>query len=150
MKENFKIGHFEKKDIRDIDYSKKYDIVFSSGFIEHFKDFDNIIKIHTDLVNKGGYLYITTPNFAGYIQNILHRLLDKKNYNDHYIPSMNPIKWKKIIEEQNFNVVEYGYLGGFNFWIDNKNIIPRIISKIIRITLCWDFLPNTKAYSPNI
>lgn len=151
FKENkFNIGEFFVGDIFDFRNEQKYDVVFSSGFIEHFRNFEEVIKIHTELVSDGGYIYITTPNFAGCIQKTLHSIFDKQNLKAHYLPSMNPKIWKKVLETKGFEVLDYGYMGGFNFWSANKNIISRIFVKVIRTLFCWNFLPNTRAYSPDI
>ena len=57
---NFKIGEFINQDIFNIDISKiqKYDVVFSSGFVEHFTNFDEIIRLHTKLVKKDRVMFI--------------------------------------------------------------------------------------------
>lgn len=147
---NLLIGDFLKDDLFNLNFDKKYDVVFSSGFIEHFKNFDEVIKIHIRLVNDNGYIFITTPNFAGSIQRFLHFILDRQNLKAHYLPSMDYKKWKDILEAENFEIINGGYIGGFNFWLANKNIFARIISKIIRVFFCWRFLPNTRIYSPEI
>ena len=61
-----------------------------------------------------------------------------------------PTQWKNVLEKENFEILDMGYTGGFDFWSANKNIISRICVKIIRTIFCWKFLPNTKAYSPDI
>lgn len=147
---NFKLGEFIKDDLFNLKLENKYDLVFSSGFIEHFKNFEEVINIHTRLVSKDGYIFITTPNFAGFIQRFLHNILDKENLKVHYLPSMDYKKWKNILEKDNFEIIDGGYTGGFDFWIANKNIFARIITKLIRVIFCWRFLPNTRAYSPEI
>lgn len=147
---NFKLGEFIKDDLFNLKLEKKYDVVFSSGFIEHFKNFEDIIRIHAKLVEKDGYVLITVPNFAGWVQKFLHTIFDKKNLGFHYLPSMNPTIWKDVLEREGFEVLEYGYIGGFNFWSANTNIISRVFVKIIRVLFCWDFLPNARAYSPDI
>jgi len=124
-KENFLIGDFVREDIFNLDLNhKKYDVVFSSGFIEHFRNFDEVIKIHVKLVKDDGYVFISTQNFAGSAQSFLHSFLDKENLKAHYLPSMDYQKW--------------------------KNIFARIITKIIRIIFGWRFLPNSQIYSPEI
>ncbi len=148
---NFKLGEFIKDDLFNLKLENKYELVFSSGFIEHFKNFDEVINIHTKLVSKDGYIFITTLNFAGFIQKYLHIFLDsKENFYAHNLKSMDYKKWKNILEKDNFEIIDGGYMGGFDFWIANKNIFARIITKLIRIIFCWRFLPNTRAYSPEI
>jgi SAM-dependent methyltransferase len=150
-KENFKTGYFDGGDLLTMNTDKKYDVVFSSGFIEHFDRFEDIIKIHADLTKTGGYVYITAPNFAGSIQKFLHKHLDRESFDKHNLLAMDVKKWEKVLKEENFEIVESGYFGGFDFWISskNKNVFKKIISKILtHITL--RFLPNSRAYSPEI
>lgn len=61
---------------------KRYDIVASFGFIEHFKNTDLIIQKHFDLLDKKGILIITVPNFNG-LQLLFHRIFDEKNLKIH-------------------------------------------------------------------
>lgn len=62
------------------DYAKlrenkeKFDIVSSFGFIEHFTNYEEVIKLHLELLKPGGYLVITVPNL-GLVQLGLRRLL---------------------------------------------------------------------------
>lgn len=149
---NFKIGEFRSDDIFNISYDKQYDVVFSSGFIEHFSNFDEVIEIHKKLVAKDGYLFLTAPNFSGAIQNKLHKVFDKDNLDKHYIPSMDVEKWKKIVTDGSFEIIKSEYIGGFDFWVGNqkRTIFERIIIKIIRLLLPLRFVPNSRSYSPEI
>ncbi len=151
-KNNFKIGLFQKEDLFKIKKDDKYDVVFSSGFIEHFSNFEEIIQIHADLVKENGRLFITTPNFSGIIQKKLHLWLDKKNLNKHNTKSMNPEIWKDILIKKGFDIIEYGYTGGFNFWVGNeeRNIFKIVIIKILRILSKINVYPNHRSYSPEI
>lgn len=148
--ENLKMGVFFVNDIFLFSSEKKYDVVFSSGFIEHFKNYEDVINIHADFVRDGGYLYMTTPNFSGIIQKFLHNILDKENLKAHYLPSMDPDKWEEILKKKNFSIVQKGYIGGFDFWVANRNIFVKSIARIIRLLFSWRFLPNSRHYSPEV
>ncbi len=100
----------------------KYDLVYSLGFIEHFTNWDEVLLMHADLVNTNGSLIITCPNFAGLWQYIYHRIWDKPNLDKHYLPSMNPHKWGRILENNGFEIHYVGYFGGGSFWNENKRI----------------------------
>ncbi len=151
-KENFSIGGFSVEDILSMNTEKKYDIVFSSGFIEHFENFEDIIKIHINLTKQGGHIFITAPNFAGTIQKFLHTNLDKENIERHNLLSMNVEKWKRILKNEGLEIIESGYFGGFDFWVDKekRGIFKKIITKILTRITPLRFLPNTKSYSPEI
>jgi 2-polyprenyl-3-methyl-5-hydroxy-6-metoxy-1,4-benzoquinol methylase len=116
------VGEFWIADFFDFirDDAKRFDLVCSFGLIEHFENFDEVIKAHGALVKPGGQLVLTTPNFRGWMQYLPHRLFDNDNLKKHYLPSMNPSKWKKLLEDNGFEVVYAGYFGGYAFWSDRR------------------------------
>jgi hypothetical protein len=112
-----------------------------------------MIDLHAKLVKPGGYVYITAPNFGGSLQLMLHSLLDRENLNRHYVPSMDVEKWEKVLIENNFDIIEAGYIGGIDFWVDQqkrsvgKKLLLSITKKIINFLKRLN-LPNNRAYSP--
>jgi SAM-dependent methyltransferase len=66
---------------------KKYDVVFSSGFIEHFEDTRDAIARHIDLLSEKGQLLIIIPNFLG-LNGKLQRRFDRENLDSHNLQSM--------------------------------------------------------------
>jgi len=133
ISQKYKVGTFKQMSVFDIDLSIKYDIVCSFGFIEHFKNWEEVLKIHASLVSFNGILMLETPNFSGCIQKFIHKNLDNENYCRHYVPSMNPEKWKEILESFGFEVKEYGYIGKFEFWTDKKPV------SLIKKQMLWFF-----------
>lgn len=113
----WKTGTFTIAAIEDYKENRQYDLVYSSGFIEHFTNFREIIAMHTPFVKKGGKLIITVPNFTG-VQGILHRFFDINNYRLHYIKSMKVKPWKEVLVKNGFRIDVAGPLGTFDFWID--------------------------------
>lgn len=120
IEKKYKTDFFEKIDFFHFKPIARYDVVCSFGFIEHFKNWETVIQMHLDLVASGGYIVIETPNFKGLIQRAIHLLLDYENYKRHHIPSMVPHKWKKILEQNNFEIITYGYIGTFDFWVESE------------------------------
>ena len=111
----YQIGEFKNQKIEDTLSKTKYDLVYSCGFIEHFIDWEQIFIKHLSLVKDGGRIIITTPNFNG-MQGLLHRNLDKVNFERHNVKSMNIWLWEKILVDHGFKVLKKGYFGRFNFW----------------------------------
>lgn len=128
----------------------KYDLVYSCGFIEHFTNYLEVINYHIKLTKQNGYIIICTPNFRGGYQRVMHRWLDKPNYNNHVNKSMNPKEWKKLFLENNCEVLEYGYFGNFDFWVDKypKNPIKKFITLGNYFLARHNHLPNCNFYSP--
>jgi hypothetical protein len=150
-KNGFKTGDFTRQDFFKFESSKRYNVICSFGFIEHFSNWEYIIRKKDLLLEKNGYMIITTPNFRGGIQRILHILLDIENYRRHNIKSMYPEKWFDALKKENYEVLFKGYFGEFDFWVDNqkRNILQKIlIHLILKIKNKLQWLPNTGLYSP--
>ncbi len=148
----YKTGSFFQEDFLSFRSEKKYDLVCSFGFIEHFVKWKVVFKKHIDLVEHNGYLVIETPNFRGLFQRFIHWFLDNENYKRHYVPSMNPKKWAKLCEENGFEIIFKGYIGEFQFWVD-KQPIRYIQTKVFnRLITNYDKLRKMKSgkalYSP--
>lgn len=99
-----------------VQQGKKFNVVCSFGFIEHFNNWRDVLRMHCDLVEDNGFLIITAPNFRGIIQKILHTLFDMPNLKLHVLDAMQPIEWGGIAEEKGFSLIYQGYAGGFEFW----------------------------------
>lgn len=151
--QGYKVGKFKQCLIEDYTDNLKYDLVYSIGFIEHFTNYSDIIIKHTELVTTDGLLFITTPNFKK-LQYLLHWLIDRVNLKRHVIQSMNPYEWAQILESKGFDIIEVGYLGGFDFWVEHqpRNILQKIIKKAIFLILPYLkqlVKHNSSFYSPS-
>ena len=103
--------------------TRKYDLVCSFGFVEHFKDYLGVIRLHASLVEEGGYLVITTPNFSKYSLNyFLKSIFEKDSFLVHNIESMQVEKWRTLVESLGFSIKFCGYFGGVgNCWCSVPN-----------------------------
>lgn len=98
---------------------KKYDVVFSSGFIEHFEDTRDAIARHIDLLSEKGQLLIIIPNFLG-LNGKLQRRFDRENLDSHNLQSMKIPYLKEIMQSFNLYDVSVGYLGKPMVWLEPK------------------------------
>jgi 2-polyprenyl-3-methyl-5-hydroxy-6-metoxy-1,4-benzoquinol methylase len=152
-KEGFKTGNFVSDDFFSFKNPEAYDVVMSFGFIEHFIDFKNVILKHSALVKKDGHLIITTPNFSGFLQHMLHFIFDRKNLKRHNLLAMNPMEWEKILVEEGFQIIYKGNFGKFWFWVDvgdKRSLISTYFIKQIQriLTIFRSVYPaNSKHYS---
>lgn len=122
-----------KEDFFTWNPKKKYDLVCSFGFIEHFNDVRVVIDKHVSLLKDNGKLIIEVPNFANG-QYLLHKFLDKENFERHNTESMNLKFFKKTAKDYNLKIKHLGYVGGiFDFWWENNN--PNFLQKIFRFIL---------------
>ncbi|MCO4292935.1 class I SAM-dependent methyltransferase [Solitalea sp. MAHUQ-68] len=125
---------FIEGDLFEATEREKFDLVFSCGLIEHFQDTKDIIRRHIDFLDKDGTLLLTLPNFRG-VNGWWQRKFDKENYDKHNINSMDPELLRSIFKELGVEVSEYGYLGKFSIWLENKKEQPILIKGLFK--LCW-------------
>lgn len=136
----YKVGTFVSEDFLEFTPSRQYDLAYSLGFIEHFTNFRDVIVKQAKLVKPGGYIFITTPNFRGFVQRWTHYFLDRQNLERHYLPSMNPSLWAEVLEREGFSVLYAGYFGQIGFWVDHlakRSPLGRFCVKLIN-HLFWN------------
>lgn len=132
-----KIGKVYNCDVRKFVPEEKFDLVFSCGFVEHFNDYVDIIKLHTIPVKENGYVLIVVPNFKK-IQWLYHALFDAKDLSNHNLKSMNPKEIEKALTGEGFEVVKSGYAGYLRFWNYSqeggffKRFLIKLVSKLVR------------------
>lgn len=118
-----------EKDFFKYKTTKKYDVVFSSGFIEHFENFSNVIKKHWQLTNKNGTMLIILPNLLG-LNGHIQLLFDPNNLNIHNLQSMDIKNLDKIVNKLKPKKYEINYYGGLSIWLEdleNKTIFHKIM-----------------------
>jgi 2-polyprenyl-3-methyl-5-hydroxy-6-metoxy-1,4-benzoquinol methylase len=152
----YSLGRFWKEDFSRFGPQKKFDVVVSFGFIEHFTNFCEVIEKHISLVKTQGYLVVEVPNFIGGFQHWFHVNFDKLNYARHYIPAMDIEKWIDILRKRNFRIIYKGYFGRFHFWTqteyESMSLLARlslkVLSKFIRPVLKRALPKDKRMYSP--
>ena len=156
LHKGYNVGDLFCEDFFKFNTKNKYDIVCSFGFIEHFKNFEEVIKRHTLLVKDNGFIILENPNFRGLVQNFLKYFLDKKNLDIHYLPSMNFYRWEKVLTDAGFEIIAKDYLGKFSFqtYPQKRNFIQKKLIKFINDNRYFIkkqlFKKSSKHYSPNM
>ncbi len=141
---------FIKKDIFKYSPTRKYDVVASFGFIEHFDDTERVIKKHCSLVKSGGYLIITLPNFR-YLQYAYHRLLDRENLDIHNTSIMSLNKICKLVQAEGFMTLYSGYAEDAEFWREPVQLRKHqeVIEKMfLKLAIKLKKFPKSRIYSP--
>lgn len=111
---------------------KKFDILFSHGFIEHFNNYNEILDKHALLVADGGSMMITVPNKRG-LRYWYGLLLDKKNLDGHNTACMKKRIFLKFVERNNLELVEFSYFGGFPYAVHQKlNGVQKVLYGVLR------------------
>ena len=131
---------FISEDITEYTPRKKYDLVTSFGFIEHFNDIEEILSKHVEFMSDNGKLLVTVPNFR-YFQWLYHRIFDPRNLAFHNLEAMDTKKIDIYLNRMGLKKIlaqPYGYA---QFWfedvIDNffiwktRNITTKLFNKIL-------------------
>lgn len=100
---------------------KKFDIVCSFGFIEHFDDLHSVIKKHVELVVPGGILIVSMPHFA-HCQYLFHWLIDRENLKKHNTKVMKLYVLKKAFLGLPVEIIHLSYYRTFDFWTERKDL----------------------------
>ncbi len=137
-------------DFFSYDFQKKFDVVASFGFVEHFEDIEDVIARHCDLVAAGGYLVISVPNFR-YLRYAYHFVFDRPSLAFHNLHAMDQKLLERIIEGHGFEKKVSTYYGKMMFWRDHHTgpVMEKIDGVARRLSL-WlgKILPVSKVISP--
>ena len=110
----------------------KYDVVFSAGLIEHFKDSKPVFKKHLDYLKDEGTLFVSVPNFKG-IQGFIQKFIDRKNYDAHSLECMEINYFKNLADEYLLEIQFLDYYGTPHLWLDSPEIVPSFYRRCIRL-----------------
>jgi len=112
-------------------YKNKFDAVFSYGFIEHIIPPEKAIKIHFDLVKKGGYVIIQIPRFKAF--NYLRLKLFRPDLiENHNLDIMNEDVLEKLCKKFDVKKIYCGNYGTFKLRLpmEERNLKYHILKAI--------------------
>ncbi len=133
-----------------------YDIVISSGLVEHFDKLDLIFKKHIELARPGGLVIISVPNLEN--NTFYSRHIDTEKSLKIQRP-IDILELKKATKDNNLKVFYLGYLGVLNYGLTGpdkriddfksklKTLFYISVEKLLRV---FSIKRETKFYSPNI
>jgi len=93
---------------------RRFDVVCSFGFVEHFENFEEVVRKHAELVAPGGTLIISLPHFA-HLQYVFHWLIDRKNLRQHNTKIMNLTAVRRAFLGLPFKIEYLSYYKTFYF-----------------------------------
>lgn len=143
-----------KADFLTFKTDDRYDVVFSCGFIEHFKDVRDILQRHCNILKRGGTLLVTLPNFRG-LNGFINRIFDRMTYNVHNIEAMDIKKLDRICRTLGLRKYDIFYFGNTDtpyIWICNWEkvaLITRIMLKILNKIISFLGI-NNRLLGPHI
>lgn len=133
-------------DVFSLKDAAQYDVVFSSGFVEHFEDYETVLALHSRMVKLGGYLLITVPN-TKYLHKVLMKIFCPEIYQVHRDYLMSRSVLRAGVEKLGFEVMYCDYLKTFRPFYPLPGPIrfgARIVNKLLRL-LRLDNIPNALA-----
>lgn len=111
---------------------KKYDIVYSLGFIEHFSDFNQVMDLHCNYLKPGGTLMIMVPN-KRWLRKWYGYLVDYHNLKAHNLKCMNFKTFQEFAKRNNLNIKKLSYFGEFQYGVHQKlNIVQEFIKRVVK------------------
>ncbi len=125
INEYFKLCNIKKyeiisADFFDYSFDKRFDLVMSIGFVEHFENFNQVLKMHCELVNDDGYIFIQVPN-KRYLRYFYGFIADYENLKAHNLKVMNKRVFSSVLNEMGFELLAIDYTGPFQFTLHNYN-----------------------------
>lgn len=115
--ENVILNDFLSEDFLN-EFSNRFDIVSSFGFIEHFDHPEMIIQNHLRLLKPGGILVIQIPNLSG-MNNKFSYFFNKEILAIHNLHIMNKECFVSLFDTATADPLFCGYYGTFNFGLYN-------------------------------
>jgi 2-polyprenyl-3-methyl-5-hydroxy-6-metoxy-1,4-benzoquinol methylase len=110
------VGEIHKADFLAWRPERRFDIVASFGFIEHFSDPLGLARRHFELAAPGGTVVLGVPNFA-HGQRVLHYVFDRAQLARHNTTCMSLDFMRRVAHENNAELRFAEYVGGhFAFW----------------------------------
>lgn len=111
---------------------RKFDLVISNGFVEHFDNFNYVLDLHAKYLNDGGSMLIMIPN-KRFLRFVYGNMLDRKNQLAHNLACMRLSVFREFATRQKLDIRWLGYQGGFAYRVHGKlNYFQRIIYHPVR------------------
>jgi SAM-dependent methyltransferase len=92
-----------------------FDVVYSSGLIEHFADPTTVVRQHLELVRPGGTAVITVPDYSG-LYGTLQRYFDTEILGIHNLDIMSTTALKALVPADAGHAVRAYHFGRFSPW----------------------------------
>jgi SAM-dependent methyltransferase len=129
-----------------------FDIVYSLGVIEHFRDLPAVVERHLRLLKPAGILLLGVPNFGGVYHAFLRRLAPSL-LAQHNLAAMDLRNWEPFEQAFRLRPLFKGYVGGFEPGLFNRcerrsplnlvffwtaKVLHRILHRRLRFLRRWN------------
>ena len=123
-------------DFFDFTPIKKYDLVLSGGFVEHFEDFQAVVSKHAEFVKPGGLVVIIVPNLT-HIHRVLCGLFAPDVLKVHRFPLMRRDVLRQTLERAGLQVLHCEYHRTFRptYKLPRPvDYLSRAVQKLLRVS----------------
>jgi len=110
----------------------RFDVVLSLGFIEHFRNTEQVMQRHFELLVDGGVLFVAVPNFRG-LNGWVQRVFDPSNYAVHNIQAMEVSRLKSIATDVGLRNVRAFYYGKPVLWLEAAAPVSNTTRSVVRL-----------------
>lgn len=145
--ENLKLQNIQNFEIISGDFfthqfDKKFDLVISLGFIEHFSHYDKVLENQLALVAPDGYLIVGIPRFKGinyFLQKCIDFFIQNKLIHSHNLSIMNLQTFEHFAESHKLKILSNRFIGGFEPGLFPVGEINNVFARIVLKTLSRSF-----------
>jgi len=143
--QRYKVGTFYQEDFLNFETGILYDVVCSFGFIEHFKNWKEIINRHIELTKEGGLTIIEVPNLKSPLYYFLYKILEPEVLKNHELPAMDLNAIGDVFKSKECKIQSAQYIGSFYFrFVTKNNKYTRLIANTINsFSLILNLLPKS-------
>lgn len=99
-------------DVFTLPFDERFDLVFSSGFVEHFDEHDEVVRRHVALAKPGGLVVIIVPNLA-HLHRVLAGVFAPAILRVHRFPLMRRAGLRRSLEQAGAEVLRCEYVRTF-------------------------------------
>ncbi len=138
----------------------KFDLVYSHGVVEHFKDLPGVLKAHAHFVSGNGVMLTVIPNMAG-VLGVLTKKMNRSVYDIHVPHDLRT--FVKGHYDAGLEVIDSGYLCSNNFGVlsscigDKDGLKRSVYKSLSRLSKALWLIesnsfnfPETKLFAPYI
>lgn len=117
---------------------KRWDVVSSFGFVEHFEDLEFVLDQHLALVAPGGYLVVEVPHFRSG-QYLLRRAFQPRLLDSHNLEAMRPEWYRQYLYSRGLDVAFCDYFRTFEFWISPSGPVRPfpLLNRVVNVGSRW-------------
>ncbi len=125
-----------RQDFFEFPPPKKYDLVFSAGFVEHFDDYELVLRKHAEWAKPGGLVVIIVPNLT-HIHKLLCGWFAPDTLRVHRFALMHRHVMRQTLEKAGLQVLHCEYQKTFRPTYELPTIMDffaRAVGKFLRIS----------------